>query len=130
MTIAPVYKLSARWDPKTPLILVDLNLIMNNVTCEDRLLCSPYEAQMIRNDYEPGAFRNYTSWEHILFDLDRNGIRYPVMWDPNALQLGNGHHRVVAAHDLGWTHIPVVYWDCSENWDVMASGAWYPSGGD
>lgn len=35
-------------------------------------------------------------------------------------KLGNGHHRVVAAHDLGYTHIPVTR-DDDYQWESSAS---------
>jgi hypothetical protein len=127
-TIQPVYQLSPEWEG--PVVLVALDLIMANVTCEGRILAGPNQREAIRESYTPWSGLEYQSWDGLLSDLRRNGIRFPVMWDPRALQLGNGHHRVVAAYDLGWTHIPTVPWDVEANWDVMADNAWYASGGE
>lgn len=65
-----------------------------------------------RDDYANGWGESSTgganTWAEWLEILSTVGLRNPVQWDPREQRLGNGHHRVTAAMDLGWTHMPVV----------------------
>lgn len=127
-TMTPQHRLSDLW--AGPVLWVALAEIMAQKTCEERDLSEENDREILRGDYFPGAYTGYESWPEFLADIRRNGLAYPVMWDATSRTLGNGHHRVVAAWDLGWTHIPVIGWDSENDWDVQASDSWYPSGGE
>jgi len=74
-----------------------------------------------RNDYQ---------YEWLMEDIKENGFYNPVfvyppherIWADNVgEELGNGHHRVLAAFDLGFTHVPVTHdsdiqWSTSRNY--------------
>lgn len=54
--------------------------------------------------------RGDASYRRIVRDLENGwGLRHAVGWTG---KLGNGHHRVTAAFDMGYTHMPVVF----DNW--------------
>ena len=60
--------------------------------------------------------RSDGGYQELLSDIADNGFMDPVYvypvgpdnWDPHQEQLGNGHHRILAAYDLGYTHVPVT----------------------
>lgn len=84
-------------------------------------------------DYGPHAMasegnrqhkRNDWQYEGILESLAEDGFLDPIFVHlPGArlarnnkhAVLGNGHHRLVAAYDLGYTHVPVTH-DPDEQW--------------
>lgn len=70
-----------------------------------------YGPQEKRDEYAEGWGRYSTggarTWDEWLDILATDGIRNPVSWYMKTRMLGNGHHRVIGAYDLGWTHIPV-----------------------
>lgn len=111
--------LHADWD--TPVVLVPLAEILAGESCDGIEWSMPDDdceadyrgPKTKRNDYEgrfaATATNGYcASWVEWLDQLSTVGLRNPVRWDPWEGLLGNGHHRVCAAMDLGWTHIPVV----------------------
>lgn len=115
-------KLSARWSG--PIVWVPLPDILAGDSCDGIVWDNPHSwqgPQFKRDEY--GTER----WSAFLDDLRTNGLEHPVMWDCGNRVLGNGHHRVVAAIDLGWTHIPVTPWRFED--DLQSCDAWYRSGG-
>lgn len=60
-------------------------------------------------------------YEKLRDDLKITGWLDPVYIYRDEEELGNGHHRVVAAFDIGYTHIPVTrnrYYGWRESSDV------------
>lgn len=75
--------------------------------------------------------RSHPHFERLMESLRTEGFRRPVLMEEyeGKLALGNGHHRVVAAYDLGYTHIPVtrdlmIGWGDDEELDD--DGHWIP----
>jgi len=128
-TLPPGVTLTLSGDWSHPLTLVPLVQIIAGDTCEGRSLMNPDERQILRDDYTFVGLRDYDSWSAFLADLSR-GLRFPVMWDSIRGVLGNGHHRVVGAYDLGWSHIPIVEWDSVDDCYVTESESWWDSGGE
>jgi hypothetical protein len=63
-------------------------------------------------------------YARLVKDLHDQGFLSPVLVDKyeGVDHLGNGHHRVVAAYDLGLTHVPVtrnqdVGWEMVESYE-------------
>lgn len=64
----------------------------------------------------------------VLVEHFRNGgminvpiLRYKSYWN-NEQEQSNGHHRVIAAMDAGFTHIPYQTRDTGKGWSVDWSG--------
>lgn len=61
--------------------------------------------------------RRDQGYEDLVESIRTEGFYDPVfLYEDSPETLGNGHHRVVAAYDLGYTHVPVtsnpdVQWD-------------------
>lgn len=49
-------------------------------------------------------------FEGLVGDLEAEGVQEPLEVKPGGGHLWDGHHRVAAAIQLGWTHLPVRYW--------------------
>lgn len=49
--------------------------------------------------------RDY-SYADLIVQIESVGLKCPVYVDEGRLR--NGHHRVVAIHDLGYSHVPVT----------------------
>lgn len=71
----------------------------------------------LSTEYNRDRKRSDTGYVDLLRDIQEHGYINPVFmyspdgssWDDDVpYALGNGHHRVVAALDLGYTHIPVT----------------------
>lgn len=69
--------------------------------------------------------RSDDGYEALRQDIEDNGFMDPVYVQPPMSLLGfefpemlrNGHHRVVAAFDLGYTHVPVTF-DEDDGWET------------
>lgn len=69
--------------------------------------------------------RSDSGYEALRQDIEDNGFMDPVYVQPPMSILGiefpemlrNGHHRVVAAFDLGYTHVPVTV-DEDDGWET------------
>jgi len=95
--------LHADWD--TPVVLVPIADIMAGDSTDSIDFTATegcYSPQRKRDGY------GVLGWRDWLDRLSTEGIRNPITWDPYTRRLGEGHHRVIAALDLGWTHVPVV----------------------
>lgn len=71
----------------------------------------------LRYEYNREIKRSDRGFEDLLEDLQDQGFLDPIFVHPphnrvaldnTGEHLGNGHHRLIAAHDLGWTHVPVT----------------------
>jgi hypothetical protein len=62
--------------------------------------------------------RDDSGFATLLESLEQHGFLDPVfLFEPHSTMtwpelgeevIGNGHHRIIAAHDLGYTHVPVT----------------------
>lgn len=61
--------------------------------------------------------RKDSHYPKLLADIRMNGYRSPVFWSPSRRVFNNGHHRLAAALDLGFTHIPTTEVSERTGWD-------------
>ena len=69
----------------------------------DRSMAGESEAHS--KDLEFGGPRNYV--EHLKSDIARRGVRQPILVGDNVVH--EGHHRAVAAMELGLRSVPAMY---------------------
>lgn len=78
-----------------------LNYIFENFTPGDEGNSWAAEfAWIINNDY--------ANTSHLVEDIDRNGVRLPILLGDDG-RVWNGHHRLLVARILGFTEVPVVH---------------------
>jgi hypothetical protein len=87
-------------------VRLDYLLSLPSVDFHEDGLSTEFNREIKRSDW---------NYEALLNDIAENGYMNPVFvygedngFYPGKETLGNGHHRVVAAFDLGYTHVPVT----------------------
>lgn len=75
--------------------------------------CATREAKV---EYLNTAKRPANDYKDLVDSISQHGFRYPVYIDPQMRELKNGHHRLLVALDLGFTHVPVTYDYHSAGW--------------
>ena len=66
--------------------------------------------QRKRDQYTYGTqhyteYHGYMDWSDFVTDIEWRGIDQPLSWYSG--RLNNGHHRLLACIELGYTHVPV-----------------------
>lgn len=71
-------------------------------------------------------------YRSLLRDIRENGFLDPIfLLSPHTMvnfdnptdEIGNGHHRLIAAYDLGYTHVPITR-DPKNRWRTSGRLAW------
>jgi hypothetical protein len=85
----------------------------------------PGEPEAMAQESNRQSKRRDWQYESLLEDIEEQGFLDPIFvyapgtrWvkdNPDYEVLGNGHHRLVAAFDLGYTYVPVTR-DLDEQW--------------
>lgn len=67
--------------------------------------------------------REAGGFEHLKQSIIEDGFFYPVLlwrsWSGRGYEQSNGHHRLAASQDLGYTHIPAII-----NGDRIGDSGW------
>lgn len=82
-------------------------------------------------EYNRQNKRSDRGYEDLVEDLMDQGFLDPIFVHPpghriafynTSEHLGNGHHRLLAAHEIGWTHVPVTR-DDAHQWRNSGTSA-------
>jgi hypothetical protein len=87
-----------------------------------------YGPNAMASEYNRRQKRSDGHYEDLLEDLELQGFLDPIYVhargerDAKTEVLGNGHHRLVAAYDLGYTYVPVTR-ERDDQWRDSGRGA-------